>query len=110
MAEVVVVATLVAKPDSEDEVGEMLAASIPDVHEEDGCILYALHRGAQDPATFVFVERWASADQLEVHARSPALQEALPRIAPLLTGPPQITPLIPVAAGDPAKGTLAGSD
>ena len=109
MSEVVVVATLVAKPGSEDEVGAILASAIPEVHQEDGCILYSLHRGAEDPTTFVFVERWASADHLQTHANSPALRDALPKLEPLLTTPPTIIPLVPVGAGDPAKGTLAGA-
>jgi quinol monooxygenase YgiN len=42
---VVVVATITPKPGEEDAVRDAIVASIPAVHAEPGCELYALHEG-----------------------------------------------------------------
>jgi len=43
---IVVVATITPKPEHTDEVAAAFAGVIPQVHAEDGCELYALHRPA----------------------------------------------------------------
>jgi len=100
---VVVVATITPKPEHTDEVAAAFAEIIPQVHAEDGCELYALHR-ADD--RLIMIERWASADALAVHSRGAALAALNPRLRGKLTGPAQIVVSHPLPAGDPAKGQL----
>ena len=100
---VVVVATITPKPEHADEVAAAFAEIIPQVHAEDGCELYALHR-ADD--RLIMIERWASADALAVHSRGAALAALNPRLRGKLTGPAQIVVSHPLPAGDPAKGQL----
>jgi len=105
MSDVIVVATFVARPGHADAVETALRVPIAPTHDEDGCSLYALHRGIGDPDTFVFVERWTSAEALAVHAERPWVT-GLSAIADLLTGPPHVATYRPLADGDPDKGRL----
>jgi quinol monooxygenase YgiN len=102
---VVVVATLVAKPESEsvDTVREACKRAIEAVHPEPGCELYALHEA---DGTFVFVEQWADADALKTHSGGPGATTLFAEIGPHLNTAPDIKMLQPVVAGDPAKGQL----
>ena len=50
MSEVVVVGSFKANPGKEEEALEAFKALVEPTHDEDGCILYALHRGVDDPA------------------------------------------------------------
>ena len=108
MSEVVVVAIITAAPGNETAVQELAASVIADTHAEDGCVTYALHRDVNDPARFVYIERWASMETLAVHGASPHIarfREALPALA---GAPSEILVLEPIAHGEPSKGTLAG--
>jgi quinol monooxygenase YgiN len=100
---VVVVATIVPRPEHRDEVIATITETVAAVHEEDGCELYALH---QTDDRLVMVEKWASADALRAHSRGAALAAQAPRLAGKLTGPAEVIVLQAVPAGDPAKGLL----
>ncbi|MFI5083650.1 MAG: putative quinol monooxygenase [Streptosporangiales bacterium] len=100
---VVVVATIVPRPEHRDEVIATISETVAKVHEEDGCELYALHQ-ADD--RLVMVEKWTSADALRAHSRGAALAAQAPILAGKLTGPAEIIVLQAVPAGDPAKGQL----
>lgn len=100
---VVVVATLTVKPESVDNVRDILRRAASDVHAEPGCQLYALHEA---DGTFVFVEQWADADALKTHSTSPAMATMFKDAGDHLAGPPDIKMLAPVPAGDAAKGQL----
>jgi len=100
---VVVVATIVPRPEHRDEVIATITETVARVHEEDGCELYALHQ-ADD--RLVMVEKWASADALRAHSQGAALATQGPRLAGKLTGPAEVIVLQAVPAGDPAKGQL----
>ena len=100
---VVVVATIVPRPEHRDEVIATITETVAKVHEEDGCELYALHQ-ADD--RLVMVEKWASADALRAHSRGAALAAQAPMLAGKLAGPAEVIVLQAVPAGDPAKGQL----
>jgi quinol monooxygenase YgiN len=96
---VVVVATIVPRPEHRDEVIATITETVARVHEEDGCELYALHQ-ADD--RLMMVEKWASADALRAHSRG----AQAPRLDGKLSGPAEVIVLQAVPAGDPAKGQL----
>ena len=100
---VVVVATIVPRPEHREEVIATITGTVATVHEEDGCELYALHQ-ADD--RLVMVEKWASPDALRTHSRGAALAALNPRIAGKTAGPAEVIVLQAVPAGDPAKGQL----
>jgi quinol monooxygenase YgiN len=100
---VVVVATITPKPGEEDAVRGALVASIPAVHQEPGCELYALHEGK---GQFVMVERWESAEALAVHGKADALTALGAALAGRVAAAPDVRRLTAVPAGDPQKGAL----
>ncbi len=100
---VVVVATITPRPEHRDEVIAAFAATIPQVHAEDGCELYALH---QAPDRLIMVEKWASRDALATHSKGAALAALNPQLAGKVAGPSEVIVLDAVPAGDAAKGQL----
>ena len=67
----------------EDEAVEAFKALVEPTHDEDGCILYALHQGTDDPSRLAFVERWASRELLDAHLQSPHVAALLERVEEL---------------------------
>lgn len=100
---VVVVATLTPVDGHLQEVLDALAVSVPLVHEEPGCELYAAHT---DGNVVIMVERWESQEALGVHSAGDALKKFGALTATALSGPPAVTVLENVPLGDPAKGTI----
>ncbi len=107
MPEVVVVGSFRIKPGKEEEALEAFTGLVQPTHEEDGCVLYALHRGADDPARLTFLERWASREQLDAHLASPHVAALLERADELWGSDGEITVYDAVPAGEPKKGSLA---
>ncbi|WP_067669224.1 putative quinol monooxygenase [Nocardia miyunensis] len=97
----VIVATITPKPDKFDEVEEVLTRLIPQVHEEDGCELYALHKGKD---RFVFVEKWRDMAALGAHSSAPSIKALNEGLKDLVAGGLDVQVLEAVPAGDPAKG------
>ena len=100
---VVVVATIIPLPEHRDEVIAALTQTIPKVHAEDGCELYALHQAAD---RLVMIEKWASSEALATHSRGAALATMNPQLKGKVTGPAEVIVLQAVPAGDPPKGEL----
>lgn len=100
---VVVVAVITPEPGEEDAVREAILETIPKVHAEPGCELYALHEGAGE---FVMVERWASPEALAAHGKAEALTALGAALAGKVAGPPQVRRLDAVPAGEAGKGAL----
>jgi len=78
------VAFMRAKPGKEEELQTALESLIEPTKAEDGCHTYALHRGSEDPALFIFYENWASDAHLDRHLAMPYLEEFASRIPDLL--------------------------
>jgi quinol monooxygenase YgiN len=106
MPEVVVVGAFKMKAGKEQEGLELLQGLIEPTHREDGCILYALHRGTDDPGRLAFIERWASREQLDAHLQTEHVQTLLAR-AEQPWDEVDITVYEAVPGGEPAKGALA---
>jgi quinol monooxygenase YgiN len=100
---VVVVATIVPLAEHRDEVIAVFTETIAQVHDEDGCELYALHEA---PDRLVMIEKWASREALRVHSASPALAAMGPKLAGKVAGRPEIIVLDQLPTGDLGKGAL----
>jgi quinol monooxygenase YgiN len=100
---VVVVATILPLPEHRAAVIDAIKETIEQVHAEDGCELYSLNEA---PDRLVMVEKWASQQALDAHAKGPNLAALGPRLAGKVTGAPDVVVLQPVLAGDPAKGAV----
>jgi quinol monooxygenase YgiN len=99
----VIVATITPKPDQFDAVEEVLTRLIPEVHAEDGCQLYSLHRGKD---RFVFVEKWRDMAALGAHGGGANIKALGEGLKGLVEGAPDVQVLEAVPAGDSAKGAL----
>ncbi len=99
----VLVATITPKPGKLDDVEAALTALIPAVHDEDGCQLYALHRGKD---RLVFVEKWRDGDALAAHGKGPNMAAVGAAVKGLVDGPPDVVILEAVPAGDATKGAI----
>lgn len=96
MTQVTVIATLHARAGQEAALDARMRTMIAATREEAGCIRYDMHRADDDPASFVMVEYWRSAEDLQLHFDSPHMA-ALGRDLPeLLDQPVQIRRLSPV--------------
>ncbi len=84
--ELTIIAELRASAGHEAEVRAALLACTASSREDAGCISYAPHVDANDPLRFVFVERWASAQALAAHERTPHFQALVARLEGLLDG------------------------
>lgn len=71
MAELVVVAQVVAKGEHLEGVKRELLGLVGPTRAEAGCIEYTLHQDLADPCVFVFYERWESEEHLAAHMASP---------------------------------------
>jgi quinol monooxygenase YgiN len=99
----VIVAIITPKPGEFDAVEEVLTRLIPDVHAEDGCELYALHKGKD---RFVFVEKWRDSAALGAHGTGANIKALNAGLKGRLAGPPDVQVLEAVPVGDPAKGAV----
>lgn len=107
MSEVVVVGSFKINPGKEEEALEAFKALVEPTHREEGCILYALHRGVDDPGRLTFIERWESRELLDAHLGSDHVSALLQRADELWGNEGEITVYEAVPAGEPQKSSLA---
>lgn len=60
-----------AKPGQELMLQAELTALLKPTRNEDGCLLYELHRSADVPSDFLFYEIWASREAHAAHRQTP---------------------------------------
>jgi quinol monooxygenase YgiN len=101
---VVVVATITPAQGHYEEVRQILLETIPLVHDEPGCELYALHE--EDGGRLVMIEKWESAEALQIHSSAEALATAGRAMAGKLSEQIDVRTVSAVPAGDPVKGAL----
>lgn len=108
MSEVVVTGSFKINEGKEREALEAFEALVEPTHREEGCILYALHKGVDDPGRLTFIERWESRELLEAHLGSDHVGALLQRAEELWGDNGEITVFEAVPAGETSKGSLAG--
>jgi quinol monooxygenase YgiN len=106
MSEVVVVGAFTARDGKESEAEEAFKALVDPTHAEDGCILYALHRGHDDPRKLAFIERWASKEAIDAHLESDHVKDVLTKVDDLFSSA-DITVYDALPGGEEMKGSLA---
>ena len=108
MSEIVGVVDVRAAEGRADAVVAAFEACTAGTHEEQGCLLYALHRDAADPHHFVLVERWRSQEDLDAHFQTTHVADLLAFAAAPgnLAQPPVLTFTTPLGLGTPEKGSL----
>jgi quinol monooxygenase YgiN len=79
----VVIARMRAQTDKAGELHRTLVELMAATRNEDGCLLYDLHVGVDDPQLFAFFERWRDEDALAAHNETPHIL-AFRRLVPEL--------------------------
>jgi quinol monooxygenase YgiN len=104
---VIISASIPVKPGEEDRAIEAFSKAIETTHaQDDGCLLYALHRDNDDPSKLLFIEKWASRAQLDAHLASPHVAELGKTLGEVLAGAPTMVMATAIPAGDAEKGVL----
>lgn len=87
-----VIATFYAEIGKEDEMERVLRELIEPTRGEAGCIRYDLLRSlkGENYVEFVFVEEWASEEELDAHGRSEHLRGLRDRIKGLMGSLPRV--------------------
>jgi len=101
---IVVTAVFVPAPGQFDAVHAALLPAIAAVHEEEGCLLYAIHRAPDD--SIVMIEKWDSAALLDAHGAGDAVAALNASLEGKLARPVEVTRLEPLPAGTDLQGTL----
>ncbi|MCD6586651.1 MAG: antibiotic biosynthesis monooxygenase [Desulfobacteraceae bacterium] len=86
----VIVAKIKAVSGKEKEMEKALMDMIPKVREEEGTLVYTLHQDQNDPAMFLFYEKYKDTDALVAHSSTPYFKALFKAIKPLLDGNPEI--------------------
>ena len=108
MSEIVGVVDVRAAEGRADAVVAAFEACTVRTHEEEGCLMYALHRDTADPHHFVLLERWRSQEDLDAHFSTAHTQELLSFAGTPgnLAAPPTLTFTTALGLGSPEKGSL----
>ena len=85
-----IIGTVVAKPDTREELLKSLASFVAPTRTEPGCINYDFHCDADDPNTFVFYENFVNKQALDKHLAMPYLLPLIDRVDELLARPVSI--------------------
>ncbi|MBW0368009.1 putative quinol monooxygenase [Ensifer adhaerens] len=89
------IATLTARPETQEELFRLLVDQVEPTRAEHGCIDYNLHVDAIDPCVFAFYENWKSQADLDAHMEMQHLKPMLSQIDRLLASPIDIWRLLP---------------
>ena len=90
MTHVTIIGTVTAKPDTLEELYDLLASQVDPTRAEEGCINYDFHVDAKDPCCFVFYENWRSQVDLDAHLEMPHLKPLFTQLDRLLDCPVDI--------------------
>jgi quinol monooxygenase YgiN len=101
---VIVTAVFHPVPGGTAELIDALRASIPAVHREEGCRLYAIH-DAED-GTITMIEKWDTPEALAAHAAGAAVAALGSAVADLIAEPTTVTRMSPLPAGTSEQGEL----
>lgn len=89
------IATLEAKPGHAATIAEAVRKCSAETVTEAGCISYDCHVSLTQPDRYVFVERWASQQDLDAHAKSAHVQAWRATTASLWAGPSAVEIVTP---------------
>ena len=88
-----ILGTVTARPQTRNELHQLLMAQVAPTRAEAGCINYDYHVDAADPCAFVFYENWTNRAALDAHLAMPHLQPLFSQLDRLLARPVDIRPL-----------------
>ena len=101
-----VVVTAIFRPTNgaRDAVLAALEPAIAAVHEEPGCLLYAIHEAPD--GSIVMIEKWETAALLDAHGKGATVAALNVALRGYLAAPTEVTRLVPLPMGEESKGAL----
>lgn len=107
MAEVVIVAEMALAEGREGEALEVLDELCRATHRDDeGCLLYAVHRVTGDDHAVFLLEKWRSREDLDRHLASPHVAAKRAREDELFAGASRASFLEPTGFGEPGMANV----
>ena len=85
-----VMARITARPETADQLRDVLQALVAPTRHEAGCIGYEVFQNADNPVEFVTIESWADQVAADAHLGTPHIAEAFAKAGALLAGAPLI--------------------
>ena len=86
------------------KVVDALSPAIAEVHQEPGCLLYAIHEAPN--GQIVMIEKWESAALLDSHGEGDAVKRLNASLVGLLENPVEVTRLRAIPAGTESQGAI----
>jgi quinol monooxygenase YgiN len=74
------------------------------VHQEPGCLLYAIHEAPNNQ--ILMIEKWESAALLDAHGEGEPVKRLNASLEGLLEKPVVVTRMVPIPAGTAQQGAL----
>ena len=101
---IVVTAAFSPKEGAFDHVVAALSPAISEVHQESGCLLYAIHEAPDNQ--ILMIEKWESAALLDAHGQGEPVKRLNASLEGLLEKPVEVTRMVPIPAGTAQQGAL----
>ena len=86
----IVVAKIFAKSGEEEKLENALKDFVPKVKQEEGTLVYTVHRSKNDPTIFLIYEKYTDMDAFVHHSQTPHFKELGGLLANLLSKAPEI--------------------
>jgi quinol monooxygenase YgiN len=96
MAKVSMMGTVSCQDGKADAMEVVLRRMVEAARDEPGIEIYSYHRGEGN--SFSFFALMTSADAMQQHGQTPAMQAAMAAFGPLMAAPPQMSSATPIAA------------
>lgn len=96
MSKQTMIGTMTCQDGKADEMEAVLVRMVEAAREEPGIAVYSYHRGEGN--TFWFFALMESAEAMQQHGQTEAMQAVMAEFMPLVDGRPQMQPAKPIAA------------
>ena len=87
---IIVTGSVLARPETFDEILRISTEHVLRSRVEPGCISHAVHSDTEEPLRLHFLERWTDMAALKTHFLVPASGETVRAMAALCTEPPSM--------------------
>ena len=84
---IVVTGSVVARPDTFDQVRKLSLEHVHRSRKEPGCTSHAVHIDCENPLRLVFIEQWADKAALQAHFGVPGSRDFVRALRPLSAAP-----------------------
>jgi len=101
---VVVIAVFYPSSGRTPDLIDALRKTMPAIHQECECELYAIHEA--ENGTITMVEKWGSREALAAHDAGPAVKVLQEAVSGLVARPATVTTMTPLPAGSAEQGEI----